>query len=497
MVLIAKSKKGQKKLPDSSSHLLDLDPAEAERKKARRSYQLNVIQIPTLRLLGFPLISFLVFLHNKYILGLTPWTDSAALYVTVFFYLLTSWIILYLFFNKIKIHLGILFLAADIFIFILFIYYSGGEKSLFFFLLMARVADQANTSVKRVAVLAHISVLAYVLLILYLFLVEKRPILWEAESVKICLIYFVNIYLSMTTRTSAKIKKKTRATLKLARELITQLEDKSKQLSEARIKAEKANRAKSEFLANMSHELRTPLNHIIGFTELVVDKNFGDLNKQQEEYLNDVLQSSKHLLSLINDILDLSKIEANKLQLELSDVELKMLLKNSLVMVKEKALNHSINLTTNINGIPEIVKADERKLKQIIYNLLSNAVKFTPDGGKICLEADVVNGSGALADWEREKSSQENSSASNQEQGATKNFVRISVSDTGIGLQKKDLEFIFKPFEQVENSASRTYQGTGLGLSLSKNIVELHGGRIWFESEGNGRGSTFRFTIPF
>jgi signal transduction histidine kinase len=146
--------------------------------------------------------------------------------------------------------------------------------------------------------------------------------------------------------------------------------------------ADKANNAKSEFLANMSHELRTPLNHIIGFTEIVLEKNFGELNEMQDEYLNDVHHSSRHLLSLINDILDLSKVEAGKIELEPSNCNLKMVLENSLVMIKEKAMKHRIRLTMDMDGVPETIKADERKLKQIIYNILSNAVKFTPDGGE-------------------------------------------------------------------------------------------------------------------
>ena len=232
--------------------------------------------------------------------------------------------------------------------------------------------------------------------------------------------------------------------------------------------AEQANRSKTEFLANMSHELRTPLNHIIGFTELVADKRIGALNRQQEEYLQDVVQSSRHLLSLITDILDLSKVEAGKMNLEASEIPLEGLLRDSFNMVKEKALKHGIALTPGFQDLPESIRADERKLKQILYNLLSNAVKFTPDGGRVELEARGLDGQG----------------------------VEITVSDTGIGLPEADLERIFKPFEQGDNSAGRNYQGTGLGLSLARKLVELHGGRIWAESEGPGRGSRFHVLLP-
>jgi signal transduction histidine kinase len=266
--------------------------------------------------------------------------------------------------------------------------------------------------------------------------------------------------------------------------------------------AETANRAKSEFLANMSHELRTPLNHIIGFSQLILDKHFGDLNEIQERHVSRIHQSSEHLLSLINDILDLSKVEAGKHKLELSDVNLKPLLVNSLDMVKEKAIKHSIGLSTNADSIPEFVKADERKLKQIIYNLLSNAMKFTPDGGEVCLSARTVDH--IERPCQREGDSEHLQIIEDRVEGnfseltdvECEKWVEISVSDTGIGLKHEDQDRIFNPFEQVDGSASRKYQGTGLGLSLSKKFVKLHGGRIWAESAGEGKGSTFRFVIP-
>ena len=268
--------------------------------------------------------------------------------------------------------------------------------------------------------------------------------------------------------------------------------DKALQLAH---EAQAANIAKSEFLANMSHELRTPLNHIIGFTELVLDDDADALADSQKEYLNDVLQSSKHLLSLINDILDLSKVEAGKQELNVLDVNLKDILKSSLVMFKEKSLKHGIKLSLDTDGIPASIAADERKLKQILYNLLSNAVKFTPDGGFINLYAFSLH---------RENGSFMRNNGKtlyvpghiHDEVTESGSFVLISVEDSGIGISRENQGMIFEPFEQVESASDRRYQGTGLGLSLTKKLVDLHSGAIWVESEGKGKGSIFNVMIP-
>ena len=283
---------------------------------------------------------------------------------------------------------------------------------------------------------------------------------------------FIVSYTSKLIRSGKEKLREQYTALKRSQDKITQgrqvLEEKNQALEAAMERAQASDRKKSEFLANMSHELRTPLNHIIGFTELVADRNVGPLNATQEEYLKDVLGSSRHLLSLINDILDLSKVEAGKMDREVSEFPLEGLFRNSLTMVKEKALKHRIALTPHFQEIPAAIRADERKLKKILYNLLSNAVKFTPDGGRVELAARGMDGQG----------------------------VEVTVSDTGIGLAEDDLERIFQSFEQGDNSAGRRYQGTGLGLSLTKRLVELHGGRIWARQRAEGAGAVFSFTIP-
>ncbi len=227
-----------------------------------------------------------------------------------------------------------------------------------------------------------------------------------------------------------------------------------------------ANRHKSEFLTSMSHELRTPLNAIIGFSEVLLEKMFGELNEKQEEYLQDILSSGHHLLSLINDILDLSKVEAGKMELEPGVFNLRELLEGSLVMVKERALAHGIALSLDIADDIDTFSGDERKVKQILFNLLSNAVKFTPDKGKVGITAKKTDVA-----------------------------VQVAVWDTGIGIAAEDQQRIFAEFQQVGKGLTEKPEGTGLGLALTKKFVELHGGAIWLDSTPR-RGSTFTFTLP-
>jgi GAF domain-containing protein len=241
--------------------------------------------------------------------------------------------------------------------------------------------------------------------------------------------------------------------------LFREIEDKGRQI-------EAANRHKSEFLANMSHELRTPLNAIIGFSEVLQEKLFGELNEKQAEYTDDILTSGRHLLSLINEILDLSKVEAGRMELELATFDLPLAIDNARTFVRERATKHGITLDVDVDERLADYVGDERKIKQILLNLLSNAVKFTPEGGRIGINAKQTNGA-----------------------------VEISVSDTGVGIAPEDQARIFEEFRQVGSDYAHKVEGTGLGLTLAKKFVELHGGKIWLTSEV-GKGSTFSFTLP-
>jgi signal transduction histidine kinase/putative methionine-R-sulfoxide reductase with GAF domain len=240
--------------------------------------------------------------------------------------------------------------------------------------------------------------------------------------------------------------------------LFREIEQKSREL-------EAASRHKSEFLANMSHELRTPLNAIIGFSEVLAEGMFGEVNDKQAEYLADILESGRHLLSLINDILDLSKIEAGRMELEPSSYNLPAAIENTLILVRERAQRRDIRLARSVDDRLGTIRADERKVKQVLLNLLSNALKFTPAGGKVDVRARANGG-----------------------------VAEVSVADTGVGISPEDQQAVFEEFRQV-GASSKKSEGTGLGLAISRKLIELHGGRLWLES-ALGAGSTFTFTLP-
>jgi signal transduction histidine kinase len=243
---------------------------------------------------------------------------------------------------------------------------------------------------------------------------------------------------------------------------VNQMNDELQRLYKA---LETTSQHKSDFLANMSHELRTPLNAIIGFSQVLREGMVGEVSKKQVEYLDDILSSGNHLLALINDVLDLSKVEAGQVELQVAPFSLQDALERGVSMVREQATTEGVQVTLHRNGGLDVVSGDERRIRQVIFNLLSNAVKFTPSGGLVEITAGRVNGE-----------------------------MRVSVADSGPGIAAEDLDRIFEEFQQTEAGA-RQREGTGLGLALSKRFIEMHGGRIWCDSE-LGKGSTFEFTLP-
>lgn len=251
------------------------------------------------------------------------------------------------------------------------------------------------------------------------------------------------------------------------KEIANGLEKAHQELNELATEMKRVAQVKSEFLANMSHELRTPLNSIIGFSEVLYDQTFGSLNEKQKRYVNNVLTSGKHLLLLINQILDMAKVEAGKMKLSLSEISMKDLLNEISLLVADMLSKNRLEMLLEIaDDLPDI-QADELKVKEVIYNLLSNAVKFTPEGGNLSIKAKRLG-----------------------------DEIEIVVSDTGIGIASENMEKIFEGFFRVDTPYSRVTEGTGLGLPISKKLVELHGGKLSVESEGLNRGTSIRFTLP-
>jgi signal transduction histidine kinase len=247
---------------------------------------------------------------------------------------------------------------------------------------------------------------------------------------------------------------------------ITERKEAESEIINAKIEAEAASRTKSEFLTTISHELRTPLNAIIGYSDMLIEEDFGKINDKQKRFSQHIHNSGKHLLELINDILDISKIESGKLELLYEDFILKDLMENVENIVKPLAIKKQIDLCFPADYEILSIKADRVKFKQILYNIMNNAVKFTPEKGTVVVSTKIKG-----------------------------NNLEVSVKDNGIGISEESQKHLFTPFYQADSSCSREYQGTGLGLSLVRKLVNLHGGKVTVESV-LGKGSTFTITIP-
>ncbi len=331
-----------------------------------------------------------------------------------------------------------------------------------------------------------IALIYFMVSILYIFLSDRlaRAVINDPNLLTLVQTYKGTAFVTLSSvLIYSLVRKSQKENKRLLRELDAKVRERTTKLEDAMLLAESTNRTKSEFLANMSHELRTPLNAIIGFSEALLSGVYGPVNERHREYLNDIMTSGENLLGLINDILDLSKIESGSMNLELREFSLRELVKSTAGMFREKTIRHGIELNYHVEEGLDKVVADQRKLKQVVVNLLSNAIKFTPDGGLITVSAMRVVGQEPVIhtmDEGRED---------------FPGFIEISVEDTGIGIGKDDLPRLFQPFQQLESPYQKRYSGTGLGLFLTRRLVELHNGTIRVESE-KSKGARFTVSIP-
>jgi signal transduction histidine kinase len=408
-----------------------------------------------------------VVLHNRFVLGLTDRQVELDATVILVGYAVGAWAALALGYRRAP-RLDLVFLALDIVPLTYAVYASGGERSWLFFILVMRAADQTHASVKRALVFAHLTVAGYAALVAWLTLVEHRAVPLAAEMAKLAFLYAASLYIALTAVTSERRQRRLAATVRVARDLIRRLEEKSVQLEVARARSEAASEAKTQFLAAMSHELRTPLNAIIGFSTVLRNGAYGALSDVQSEFVVNILKAGRHLLQLVEDILTFSQAEAGRFTLQRTAVDAGTLVREAVTEADALARPKAIVLTVDAGPGATAVTADAAVLKHMVGHLLENAIKFTPEGGTVTVTVHVGG-----------------------------DMLRIAVRDTGIGIRPEDQDRVFGAFEQVDASYARAQQGAGLGLALTRRLAALHGGRIVLESSGvAGEGSTLTIEIP-
>ncbi len=440
---------------------------DVERRKRERYARLVLIELPRLRCIGFAFLSLGVYLNNRFLLGESSLHGWTVVTIVMAAYAAVAWAVQAFLYERFEIDLTLFFLIADMPVWIVALYFSGGERSWLFFILFMRFADQTQTTFRRCLAFVSFGTLLYAGMLAWVAFIDGRSLDAGAVVAKLAFIFFGGVYIALSALTSESRRKHLAEAMHTSRELIQMLEEQSVELRDARARAEEASAAKSEFLANMSHEMRTPLHGILGMLQLAIDS---ERSPERVRQLEMAQKSAEGLLGTIEGILDFSRIEARRVELEPIYFSIRELVTDTVKALAVSAAEKGLSISFGMNpAVPDRLWGDPVRLRQILVNLLGNAIKFTAAGEIVVrVWCDEPEGNDLR--------------------------VRFEVRDTGIGIDVSKRARIFEPFEQAEGTRSRRFGGTGLGLSIVSRLVAAMGGAIDMESE-RGKGTVFRFDV--
>ena len=439
-----------------------VDPSQVERRRRERRYRLSAYELPLLRVIGSVLLTFAVWMNNRFVVPEAPrdgWLTTAMLLGV---WAGVTWVALVAFLRRGR-DLTVWALAGDLVLWTAAVYLSGAEKSWLFFILVLRVSDQTQTTFRRAFNFAMLAVACYAGMLGWVVSVDGRTIDAPAALARLTFLCLAGVYIALAARTAESRRLRLAGAIRMSRNLIRRMEEQSVELREAHTRAEEASAAKSEFVANMSHEMRTPLQGVLGVLQLAIEDEQSEAKARR---LETARRSAETLLSMIDDILDFSRIEARKLDLEPVYFSLRQMLGETMKALGVIAAGKRLTLSYLVQAdVPDTVWGDPLRVRQILVNLVGNAVKFTREG-EICVHVSRSQGK-----------------------------IRFDVRDTGIGIAPALRERIFEPFTQADSSLSRRHGGAGLGLSIVVRLLEVMGGSVDVSSE-QGAGSVFSFLLP-